>query len=390
MKCITGRVKRAMRLMKLIGFIGLAGCSSEDFEKPAEKLFPVNLMGMVTQYEEATEATRGHQTYELTRTWTPPSGYTLIGAGNYTIGAFLTRNGDSPTEGFFYSSGSTWHTTLEIEDADTYYLYGYMPHTSGVTCTISSSSTDNDNSSYNNGAVLKIRNLPAITSNDICVVVGAKNGKNDYNDDANYSVTGLRRSDFAYVAQAGNNYIFLIFDHLYSALRVRMRVDGDYNALRTIKLKELYLQTSASGTVTKKRLDAIVTLRATNGADNTDPISSVVYTPVGTDESDGMILGPFDESVILSTDYSSYMSHFMPQGIDKLVLTSVYDVYDKKGNLVRENCRAKNTLILNELFSEQDESRRGCRYTVNLTIKPTYIFSLSESDLDNPGVSLSE
>ena len=315
------------------------------------------------------------------------------------FGVFMTQDDKEPIKGHFYSNsdGSKWYTSLEITDGGTYYLYGYTPHSNGVSCEISSTSTVYDNSAYSSGAVLTISNLPSVTSNDVCVVVGAKNGKdNGYSDSGDYEITGLRRGDFAYQAYAtgalGNNRIFLLFDHLYSAFRVRMRVNGDYAALRTIKLKELYLQTSASGTITKKRTNVTVTLAATEGVVDPvtglypDPIKSVVFTPVGTDEGDGAIVSSTDAPVPLSTDWSSYMCHFMPMGVDKLILTSVYDVYDKKGNLVRENCKATNTLVLSDLFSEQDVSRRGCRYNVNLTIQPTYLYVMSDPDLNDPTV----
>ena len=77
-------------------------------------------------------------------------------------------------------------------------------------------------------------------------------------------------------------------------------------------------------------------------------------------------------------------------GVDKLILTSVYDVYDTKGNLVRENCKATNTLVLSDLFSEQDVSRRGCRYNVSLTIQPTYLYVMSDPDLNDPTVVVGE
>lgn len=388
------RPMRLMGLIGLMGLMGLMGCSSDDSEDAdEEKRIPIELIGVVTQYDEAIEATRANVTnggYDVTRGWIPPDGFTLMDTGTLTIGAFMTKNGEAPIEGFFYRSNisSPWHTTLEIENADTYYLYGYIPHTSGVSCEISSTSTPNDNSNYSTGAVLTLNNLPAVTSKDVCVVVGAKNGKNDYEENDDYSVTGLRRGDFAYEALAtgtqGNNYVFLLFDHLYSALRVNMRVNGDYNKLRTIILKELYLQPSANGTISKKRLNATITLRANDGT--TDPISSIVFTPTGTDEGDGSMLSPTEESVTLTDRYSTYMTHFMPQGVDKLMLTSVYDVYDKQGNLVRPNCKATNTLVLSKLFSEQYVSRRGCRYTVKLTIQPTYLYVLSEPDLDDPTV----
>ena len=377
------RLMGPMGLMGLMGLMGM-GCSSED----DEGIIPMEVMGVVTQYEEISEANGGSGT---TRAWTLPSGYSQMVGNGQSIGMFLTQNGVEPLQGFSYSGGGKWHTSLEIEHAGTYYFYGYTPHTSGVTCTISSSSTDNDNSSYSTGAVLKINNLPAVTANDVCVIIGAKNGKDDYKADDDYTVSGLVRGNFEYAAQptegGSGNYIYLLLDHLYAALRVNMRVNGDYNALRTIKLKELRLQTSASGTATKKRLNATVTLAATSGDPDPDPIQSIVYTPVGEDDGDGSMFSSTN-GVTLTTSYGEYMGHFMPQGVDKLKLTSVYDVYDKKGNLIRESCMATNTLILKELFSEQNESRRGCRYTIKMTIQPTYLYVLSEPDLDDPTVTL--
>ena len=76
----------------------------------------------------------------------------------------------------------------------------------------------------------------------------------------------------------------------------------------------------------------------------------------------------------------------MPHNISTLVLTSVYDVYDRKGHLTRENCSATNTMALSDLFTEQATTQRGKRYTVNLTIQPTYLYVLSDPDLDNPTV----
>ena len=425
-----------MGLIGLMGLMGLMGCSADE-ESEEEKRHPVEVMGVVSLYEEAEEAHRANGANRaneanganeanrangangangaygaygayVTRGWIPPSGYTFMDTSNQVFGVFMTQDGKVPIKGHFYSNsdGSKWYTSLDLSDGETfdggtYYLYGYTPHSNGVSCEISSTAAPDNNSAYSSGAVLTISNLPSVTSNDVCVVVGAKNGKdNGYSDSGDYEITGLRRGDFAYQAYAtgalGNNRIFLLFDHLYSAFQVRMRVNGDYAALRTIKLKELYLQTSASGTITKKRTNVTVTLAATEGVVDPvtelypDPIKSVVFTPVGTDEGDGAIVSSTDAPVPLSTDWSSYMCHFMPMGVDKLILTSVYDVYDTKGNLVRENCKATNTMVLSDLFSEQDVSRRGCRYNVSLTIQPTYLYVMSDPDLNDPTVVVGE
>jgi hypothetical protein len=73
----------------------------------------------------------------------------------------------------------------------------------------------------------------------------------------------------------------------------------------------------------------------------------------------------------------------------EFVLRTTYDVFDKKGNLIREKCQAENNILLikdgerDGLFD--DESLlRGHRYSINLIVEPTYLYVLSEPDVDNP------
>jgi uncharacterized protein YaaQ len=83
-----------------------------------------------------------------------------------------------------------------------------------------------------------------------------------------------------------------------------------------------------------------------------------------------------------------FTGHFMPDGITTMVLTSTYDVYDKKGNLIREGCKATNTMVLNDLLTGQIYTRRGCRYDITMTIRPTYLYVMSDEDLKNPGMEV--
>ena len=77
----------------------------------------------------------------------------------------------------------------------------------------------------------------------------------------------------------------------------------------------------------------------------------------------------------------------MPEGVTSLIVTSRYDVYDTKNNLIRQNCEATNAIPLS-LFPHQEQFSRGTRYTVNMTIEPTYLYMLSEPDLDNPSITI--
>ena len=62
--------------------------------------------------------------------------------------------------------------------------------------------------------------------------------------------------------------------------------------------------------------------------------------------------------------------------------------YDKNGNLIRQDCKATNTMVLEDLLREQTVTERGKRYTINMTIQPTYLYMLSEPDLNNPTVTI--
>ena len=78
------------------------------------------------------------------------------------------------------------------------------------------------------------------------------------------------------------------------------------------------------------------------------------------------------------------------------MLRTTYDVYDNnpseghpEGNLIRQKCVAENKIIPQQLFTNVSSLARGYMYTINLTIEPTYLYMLSEPDLDNPAVVIS-
>ena len=369
---------------------------------------PVEVMGCVAGFEDVAKGTRG---------WIPPylpndneNRYGFFDNPDQSISVFFTQDGVAPEEEFFFKSSGNWRVSKTDLKNETYYLYGYAPHPSenSVIASISSSSTPGVNSSYSSGAVLTLQYLPAITPNDFCVVIGAKNGYgNGYTASGDYEITGLKRGDFTYTATTtgeggtNQNYAYLLFDHLYAALRVRMTVHPEYAALRTIKLRKLYLSTSDASGTTKKYTTASITLRKTT--DGSNPIQSVVFTPTGDElAEDSIFIDPVGMTIPTNNKYSEYISHFMPLGITTLALTSVYDVYDKNPvcddngdpvldengepvyNLVRKDCKATNTIVLRNQFSGQNEASRGLRYNINLTIRPTYLYVMSDPDLNNP------
>jgi hypothetical protein len=385
-----------------MGFMGLVGlvtsCTSEEVEEPEKTSVPVEVQGYMANHQE---------TFTVTRGWQPPTtptpGFTLYDATKSIIGISFTQDNKDPIYGHFWRSSGKWRTLIDIKTSETFYLYGYIPHNTGVSFEVTDK--DGNKANFSEGAVMHLNNLPTITPEDLCIVVGAKNGKDDYKASGDYTVTGLQQGDFSYEAKAmgenpKGNYVFLLFDHLYSALRLRIRVDGDYNKLRTIKLKKIQLQTSTDAGLTKRKTNVTITLNKTT--DESSPIALdefgnelIEFTPVGTLTSDSVVFSSKDGH-LLTTDYQPFQSHFMPKGVTKLIVTSTYDIYDKDtsvnpdGNLVRKDCKATNIIQLNKIVDRFTETKRGYRYTLNMTIQPTYLYMLSEPDLDSPTVVMSE
>ncbi len=417
-------------------------CSSDEAsEAPAVQYeIPLSVSASAMLYEDGPE-TRG-----MTRrtSWTAPTGYYLYEAlydGTYenlpnlnqsTISLFMTHDnavGDATTAEnplharLRYSpspppSTSQWKLSLpnKVKEEDVnpgnYYAYGFIPGDAADDAIIAKLP---EHSNWADGAVLTIHGLKAVAA-DPCVIIGAKHGfsedyDGDYIDDTENGTIGtyndgidtrtnrLRAGDFKFHLNTGKrtivenevsreevnpNYLYFLFDHLYSALSISMRVHADYYALRSIKLKALYLKTKTfSGDISEKT-DVVITVERKNQEAN--PITAITYTPSADETKSDSTVYRNNAGFPLTTEYSSFLGHFMPHGITTLILTSVYDVYDTKGNLIRKDCKATNTMLLKDLLTEQEEAKRGWRYQVNMTINPTYLYVLSEPDLDNPTV----
>jgi hypothetical protein len=72
---------------------------------------------------------------------------------------------------------------------------------------------------------------------------------------------------------------------------------------------------------------------------------------------------------------------FVPDLDNELMLVTTYDVYDRNGNKISERTATNDLPPLNVA--------RGQRVTLSLTIEPTYLYVLSDPDLDNPTVNVS-
>lgn len=303
-------------------------------------------------------------------------------AGEYQspIQIFLMA-GTSKTEGnFVYNTDSkTWTSTIGVKE-NVNYIFGFSPSSAaaGTISPITSGAVD-----YSAGAVMTLNNLNAVGGDDLCVVVGVKGSSatetTPSDDLINYFGT------FKFLKQGTNNYVSLLLDHLYAAIEFKIKIGSKYNELRDICLKKMELQSA------KTVSQAVVTLTANTAG--TNPITDVSYKTTNNPQSNMVYDYGTDASttkgIELSKDeektFTSYCAPMTGMGSSNLKLICTYDVYNKKGTKVRENCVAENSLAgLSGLTIA-----RGAKSVINLTVEPTYLYQLSEDELDNPGIKIS-
>jgi hypothetical protein len=262
----------------------------------------------------------------------------------------------SPEEGKLIYTNK-WHAYFDVTPDKTYTVYGYMPKTGEMSSALSDVTE--------NAATLTISNMKPVTTDDICIITGVE-----------ASDEGLREGQFSWkwpISTGEDNYkIHLLMDHLYAAAQFRLRIDGEYALLRTIKLKTMTLSTI------RESVTAAVTL--THNTTGASPISDVTYTASGS--NDAVVIYNSDEGTALDkTTPLAINVCLAPTLSADLTLVSTYDVYDSKGNLIRQNCSATNKL-------PNLGAVRGQRVQVNMLVNPTYLYVLSDPDLDNPTIKI--
>ena len=397
---------RPLRLIGLTSLVVFAGCSKDEqgtgMGQSHEEGTGIEARPYVTEYEEMY-ATR---TWEApTRAaWTPPSPYVSYNDLTHkglnqkdlsleSIGVFFSKDDAEPMEGIFFYQNSKWHLkNKDNEDvnAGDYYLYGYIPREDAKSASIV------PNGTYSNGAVLTIKELNSLTQSDVCIIVGAKEGTDDQ------TVTGLQTGSFLThlnpTSGVGNhNYIFLLFEHLYSALRFNFTIDASYADLRTIKIRKLELVSYSddNGGIVRAKYDAVITLQKTTGA---SPIVGNVHfipdensAPVAPKEIYNWHENPANYVTLTTSTPSTFMACFVPGENTYFKLRTTYDVFDREDVLIRQECQAENTIDLRNSFDQALLSAsRGHCFSYTIKVQPTYAYQLSNNDIDNPELKISE
>ena len=380
MKYIIG--KHIVSGLLAVGLVLLTGCQSDGGDTTGPQKVSVEMRASARTYGDAVPKAS-------TRTWPPSSDFEVYSGHDAIRVAFTKGNkiaeftGGTADGSFVYSDGENkWYSTFEVKDlsSNPYYLYGFMP-------SMGSLSLAPVSGDYENGATMTISGLPTATSSDVCVIVGVKKGTSSTVDG------GIQMGQFSYDLSGETNHVFLLCDHIYAALRLKFRVNETYNALRRIHLKKVWVKDckNSSGDTFSSKSNVVVGLEKTT--DGTTPIKSFTFTNDGTNTVVDMEQSPLYKSAVatglpLTTSYQEVQGCMAPIGMTEFTLVSQYDVYDTNGNLIRQDEKAENKINISSLFIPATEFQRGTRYTLYLTVNPTYLYMLSEPDLDNPTVEV--
>ena len=369
----------AWGMMFCVGCMTLASCSS-DSDVPDET--PDNQLRLAS-VTRATDIDDGYVIQEDSKLWL----------------ALTSGSGSVPdSKGIYTLENTAWKGGVTVKEAKQYYIYGVMSPTGAITdgavptCTITSGD-------FSEGATLTIKGQPTMVEEGLvpCVVVGVR-GVTDRDDaSTNWDVN---EGSFGYmgILKKGQDNAQLLLDRLYAALFFSFTIDEDYGNLRTIKLKTMTM-TAAAGT--KATVDLTVRLEARSNG--TSPIASVSATAVESAGALGSItmFDNFDEDAnyegVDITDLTAEKQAvatneggkiksacFAPGVADGLILTCVYNVYDKAGNDLGKRTAVNslsNVVTTGSLL-------HGQRRPIVLKVTPTYLYILSDEDLDNPTIKI--
>ena len=401
------RIIRGIRptgLLKLLGplgilcVMGLAACSSDDSDDapdtPKGTPQTLTLITSSTSFLEVNpmETTRalptGYLSYNQLYPTTVPE--------HTKIGVFMTPERHDATADFVYMGydpdthlpTNKWRSSIIITEGQQYYIYGFMPREDARNAEITPlGDTSGDDGGYATGAMLKIRGLNTVTGADVCVIVGVKKWAPANSDDEAPAIedSGIQLGEFAYQGGSeGSNYVYLLLKHLFAGLHFKAHVDPTYAALRTLRVKKFEI----ISTVVASEIDLSIELTA--NSEGTDPVTDIQYTPAsGASTTAHSTLFPYEGG----PDYidlpvatpESFLACYAPSICQSFILQTTFDVYDKKGNITRSNCVVQNQ-INNNLIPQINTMSAGQIYTIDLLIKPTYLYVMSDPDLENPTI----
>ena len=331
--------KGISHILVIMALLFAAGCSKDaaDNAESAQESQPASL-----KVVGLTRATSGNTDWD-------------------DIHIYLTSSGTQVAEGKFGYASDTkeWSTHLKLKSgAGTFRLYGFMPDDPSLTASLQNVTTVD--------AQIKLENVNPLTTIDYCVVTGVRQVETA--SDHTSATRGMFSFDYYSYRQ---NYINLFLDHLMSRLVFNMKISPTYDAVRTIKVKKMTL-----------KLADISSMSVTVTFSDNHGISAISYIPTGAAANSCIIEN--EEKTLTTSPAAICTGYMVPDNvfINKLELETEFEVYNKKGDKIAERT------AVNKLTEPLAELQRGEERTLLLTIDPSYLYVLSDPDLDNPTITI--
>ena len=331
--------KGISHILVIMALLFAAGCSKDaaDNAESAQESQPASL-----KVVGLTRATSGNTDWD-------------------DIHIYLTSSGTKVAEGKFGYASDTkeWSTHLKLKSGSgTFRLYGFMPDDPSLTASLQNVTTVD--------AQIKLENVNPLTTIDYCVVTGVRQVETA--SDHTSATRGMFSFDYYSYRQ---NYINLFLDHLMSRLVFNMKISPTYDAVRTIKVKKMTL-----------KLADISSMSVTVTFSDNHGISAISYLPTGAAANSCIIEN--EEKTLTTSPAAICTGYMVPDNvfINKLELETEFEVYNKKGNKIAERT------AVNKLTEPLAELQRGEERTLLLTIDPSYLYVLSDPDLDNPTITI--
>lgn len=368
----------------------LSSCSNDSPSDSHESGREVRLSLGARQFLQDDEQSEAPA---ITRTVTYPSSDWVKYSELYSneqpsVLLFMAKGKDNPSSSevlsrlFTYSStNSDWQANVTIVDTDSkYYIYGFMPVDAQNTSDNVSISLLPSKTNYNAGAQLSINGLKVLTEKDPCVIVGVAAPVG-----SNYTLPwGKFEFQFKANGETVTDYMGILLDHIYSRYYFKMKMDANYAKLRTIRITSMTLEALDTYGYTVNSVNATVRLQSNTTSAN--PLSTPTFEYNRGTRTFNLYSKPSEtDGLSLTTVY---------QEIDKFCLapcsqrwfrlTTEYDVLDKKGTVIRQD-KAINDFDVQALTTVKiTNTNPGLEHTIQITVNPTYLYMLSDPDLDNP------
>lgn len=278
------------------------------------------------------------------------------------------------TYSYSYSNGAGKWTSNVYLAKQKYNVYGYMPHNGEANSIL----PDLGNEATPSTFAMKWTGQPTFATMPVMASVGAakSNGSSSSVADGSFEV------DVDLVGQ--EEKINFRMNHLLAKLNLQFYLPKPYADKRQIKVTRVTL---SGGQGVADRYD-ITCSYAANGALTT------TYMPMQGASTSGNTY-PYKDSdgLLLKTAKQLFGTYyFVPDAVNRsnlMTLTVTYNVYDQSGNLTREHQTATNAKIaLHKVNNVAQATQVAHEYTANVKVVPSYLYVLSDGDMQNPYIVL--